>query len=150
MMRDDKLIELFRFYAKGEAGGRGMSSVKPVKLYAHGYYELRDYEDAHWELDKRRHVAWMAQEAIGFLEEVSTLEGDIKHGVNLTNANGLTIRSKNICSKREKAHRWLGFIQGVLWMAGCYTLDQLKEHSHKCSDDNTGEPADGATFKVKP
>lgn len=28
----------------------------------------------------------------------------------------------------EKATRWLGFVQGVLWAAGVYTLDDLKEH----------------------
>jgi hypothetical protein len=29
----------------------------------------------------------------------------------------------------EKSNRWLGFIQGVLWLHGDYTLDQLKEHN---------------------
>ena len=28
--------------------------------------------------------------------------------------------------KIEKAMRWLGFVQGVLWVCGVYTLDQLK------------------------
>lgn len=27
----------------------------------------------------------------------------------------------------EKAFRWLGFIQGCLWMQGVYSLDALKE-----------------------
>lgn len=31
--------------------------------------------------------------------------------------------------RREKAMRWLGFIQGVFWAEGVYTLDELKEHS---------------------
>lgn len=29
----------------------------------------------------------------------------------------------------EKANRWLGFIQGVLWMDEWYTLDELKDHN---------------------
>ncbi len=29
----------------------------------------------------------------------------------------------------EKAHRWLGFIQGVLWSCGHFTIDQMKEHN---------------------
>ena len=29
----------------------------------------------------------------------------------------------------EKAMRWLGFIQGVLWHGEYFTLDELKEHS---------------------
>ena len=29
----------------------------------------------------------------------------------------------------EKAMRWLGFIQGCLWVCGVYSLDNLKNHS---------------------
>ena len=29
----------------------------------------------------------------------------------------------------EKAMRWLGFLQGVLWMSGRFNLDDLKKHS---------------------
>ncbi len=29
----------------------------------------------------------------------------------------------------EKAFRWLGFIQGVLWDRGIYTLDALMNHN---------------------
>ncbi len=29
----------------------------------------------------------------------------------------------------EKAFRWLGFLQGVCWARGYFTLDQLKNHS---------------------
>jgi len=28
--------------------------------------------------------------------------------------------------KIEKTMRWLGFVQGVLWVYGVYTLEQLK------------------------
>ena len=28
-----------------------------------------------------------------------------------------------------KTFRWLGFIQGVLWVLGVYTLEQLKNHN---------------------
>lgn len=31
--------------------------------------------------------------------------------------------------RREKAMRWLGFMQGVLWVSGEYTLDELKDHN---------------------
>jgi hypothetical protein len=34
----------------------------------------------------------------------------------------------------EKAMRWLGFIQGVLWLHGDFTLDQMKEHN-RCEED---------------
>ena len=29
----------------------------------------------------------------------------------------------------EKAMRWLGFIQGVMWSEGIYTIDEMKEHN---------------------
>jgi hypothetical protein len=33
--------------------------------------------------------------------------------------------------KREKFMRWLGFMQGVLWTQGVYTLDELKNHNRQ-------------------
>ena len=32
-------------------------------------------------------------------------------------------------ARLEKAFRWLGFIQGVLWTRGVTTLDTLKDHN---------------------
>ena len=29
----------------------------------------------------------------------------------------------------EKAHRWLGFVQGVLWAEGIFTIDEMREHN---------------------
>lgn len=29
----------------------------------------------------------------------------------------------------EKAMRWLGFIQGALWLNGDFTLDELRDHN---------------------
>ena len=29
----------------------------------------------------------------------------------------------------DKVNRWLGFIQGVLWFCGIYTLNELKDHN---------------------
>ena len=31
--------------------------------------------------------------------------------------------------RREKAFRWLGFVQGALWVLRLYTLEELKDHS---------------------
>lgn len=31
--------------------------------------------------------------------------------------------------RMDKAFRWLGFIQGCLWVHGVYTLDELKDHN---------------------
>lgn len=29
----------------------------------------------------------------------------------------------------EKAFRWLGFIQGVLWCEGIFTIEEMKDHN---------------------
>lgn len=36
----------------------------------------------------------------------------------------------------EKAFRWLGFIQGVLWCEGVYTIDAMKDHNRPVEDRN--------------
>jgi hypothetical protein len=37
----------------------------------------------------------------------------------------------------DKANRWLGFLQGVFWMSGTYTLDQIREHNLPASEETT-------------
>lgn len=39
------------------------------------------------------------------------------------------IRKFLVEGRREKAMRWLGFIQRVLWAEDIYTIDELKEHN---------------------
>jgi hypothetical protein len=46
-----------------------------------------------------QHCAWMVDESLAFFG------GDI-----------------------AKINRWIGFIQGVLWKEGIYTIDQLRQH----------------------
>jgi hypothetical protein len=31
--------------------------------------------------------------------------------------------------RMEKTFRWLGFLQGVLWTAGIFSIDELKNHN---------------------
>lgn len=33
--------------------------------------------------------------------------------------------------RMDKVNRWLGFLQGVLWMRGLYTLTELMNHNKK-------------------
>lgn len=39
------------------------------------------------------------------------------------------IRQFLIEGRREKAFRWLGFIQGTLWTTGEFTINELMEHN---------------------
>lgn len=50
-----------------------------------------------------RHVLWMCAEVRTFLKE----------------------------GRREKADRWLGFVQGVLWSLGHYTIDDMRSQSRR-------------------
>jgi hypothetical protein len=36
--------------------------------------------------------------------------------------------------KIEKAHRWYGFIQGVLWAKRIYSTSELRSHNRDCED----------------
>lgn len=46
-----------------------------------------------------RHALWMCDQVRGFVKE----------------------------AKLDKANRWIGFIQGTLWMAGRATIDEMRE-----------------------
>ena len=37
----------------------------------------------------------------------------------------------------EKAMRWLGFIQGTLWMMGSFTLNEMREHNTQETGDSS-------------
>ena len=49
--------------------------------------------------------------------------------------------------KKEKAMRWLGFVQGVLWLKGYYTIDEMKGHTKsgkECKEEI--KPVQGETY----
>ena len=51
----------------------------------------------------------------------------------------------NIPCKMEKVNRWLGFIQGVLWLRGYYTIEEMKGHNRsgdECKEDVLPKPDD--------
>lgn len=49
----------------------------------------------------------------------------------LEHALWMCSQTQEFCKEREneKALRWLGFIQGVLWMTGVFTIDDLRKHN---------------------
>jgi hypothetical protein len=51
--------------------------------------------------NKLQHAGWMCQQILLFVEENS----------------------------HYKACRWLGFVQGILWLEGIYTVDEMREHN---------------------
>jgi hypothetical protein len=66
-------------------------------------------EDIRHHRDSRlAHVLWMCIQAKTFLTDLS-------------------IPAEKVASRREKAFRWLGFIQGALWACDVLTIDQMKD-----------------------
>ena len=39
--------------------------------------------------------------------------------------------------RKEKANRWLGFIQGALWAEDIYTIEEMKEHNRPDNEEET-------------
>lgn len=66
------------------------------------------------ELRTLQHLRWMIQQALGFL-----IEADRLHGLD----------NKAMLELRSKAMRWLCFMQGVLWIQGAYSIDEMKTHN---------------------
>ncbi len=42
--------------------------------------------------------------------------------------------------KKEKANRWLGFVQGALSMKGYYTIDEMKGHNRSGKENKGVDP----------
>ncbi len=56
---------------------------------------------------------------------------------NVSAASNMIAHLKFMCvsaptfADNAKAMRWLGFLQGVLWARGFFTLEELKGHSRE-------------------
>jgi hypothetical protein len=64
-----------------------------------GCQPIRKLEQPESQRGFLEHVEWMTHEALGFIKE----------------------------GRLDKANRWLGFIQGVLWSQGIRTIDQMRQ-----------------------
>jgi len=69
------------------------------------------------------HTMWMCEQALGFLQDPVSVPGsDVMLTARLE-------QDKLNQRKVEKAMRWLGFIQGMLFYTGHYTIDEMRAHS---------------------
>lgn len=77
-------------------------------------------------LDKPKvlsHAMWMCEQGLEFLKEEPR---------NPASSHILEARLEDEAKQRakvEKAMRWLGFVQGVLFFSGVYTIDEMRAHS---------------------
>lgn len=63
---------------------------------------------------------------------------DVSHGLRspssadqLEHAHGMIRQMKTFVTEGQidKAFRWLGFLQAILWVNGFFTLDELRSHN---------------------
>jgi len=80
---------------------------KAVEIYRRKFAELK-IEPVHF---PGNHFSCTSEERLAHCSEVLD---EIKRSLN---GNGV-----------ENAIRWLGFVQGCLWSAGIYTVDDLQSH----------------------
>lgn len=98
-MTDEQMIGLLSYYHDSICADCYPPLTSGKKLRPGAFNILFDVE-ALSSRSVSEHLAWMCSESIRFVQK-----GEI-----------------------EKAHRWLGFIQGVLWKEGAFTLNDLREH----------------------
>jgi hypothetical protein len=112
--RHDQALARAHQRAREEAQGNIRGEVVVGMLNAKCIMILKGYAKDLERLsltDEMRHLQTMIPKAIGFFEE----------------------------GRREKGFRWLGFIQGVLWMENVYTIEEMKNHNRPDSGNHEEE-----------
>lgn len=75
----------------------------------------------------RKHFA---EQGIGTLDFTHKYPPDSKEQI-LLHCHGMLYKMVDFVreGRIEKAFRWLGFVQGCLWSAGHYSLEELQNHN---------------------
>jgi|SRR3989344_6265719 len=84
-----------------------------------------------------------------YFEKENIPKGEVPHGVNLVYAYRLQLHGKATMhahgmldqmevfiteGRMDKFFRWLGFVQGVLWTSGHFSLEELKNHNRSSEE----------------
>lgn len=97
----------------------GMSDAKILNLMNGYYRKLIEIRDSHQSGEK-----WFGYQQVPGVDKMEhALEMIPKMRVFLDEG------------RREKVFRWLGFLQGVFWMANIYTVEELANHSRPSKKD---------------
>ncbi len=72
-----------------------------------------------------RHLLWMCGEIKNNVTQVKAVEGP--SGYVGINPPGQMELQDEVTRTTEKVMRWLGFLQGVLWLAGAKSIDTMRE-----------------------
>lgn len=86
--------------------------------------------------EKVTKVVKMYEKRLNELLETDRWDGNAQ----LTHALGMCAQIQDLMGddEREKAMRWLGFLQGVLYCNGIYTIEEMKTHNRVTKKDYPG------------
>ncbi len=73
------------------------------------------------------------QGIITLYKKTLTAVPSVRNGTALQHVNWMldNMLSNISESDMEKAARWLGFIQGVLWVSNVYSIDEMRDHNRE-------------------
>jgi hypothetical protein len=82
-------------------------------------------------------------------QQISALDGIERVSTQLKHINEMIGKMRVFLTegRREKAFRWLGFIQGVFYSLGLYTIDDMADHNRPTKGD-LQEQYPGHSFDV--
>jgi hypothetical protein len=120
-MMPGEVVKLARFYGR-TLTSNGAQSVRESLP--------RDPEDQ--DSIMLDHASWMAGKLEVMAERLAGLIADLAQGPLDTPA--ALAKGGEARLLEHKIQRWLGFVQGVLWSSGLFTIDELRDHT-KSDDD---------------
>lgn len=77
----------------------------------------------------RLEISWVESEAGPFDRQPSPLETVNHLGSMLNEMEDFLNPELERDGDWDKFNRWLGFIQGVFWVGGDYTLNEMRDHN---------------------
>lgn len=112
-----ELIELAQRYDKALAD-RGIALRRDLR-------SLLEMGDSPGQ-EHLEHVRWMLGEIVAMAQRTITVLNEMAGHAQL----GVTVKEEllEVRLLEGKSHRWLGFAQGILWMDGIFTIDDLQAH----------------------
>lgn len=63
-----------------------------------------------------------------YTNKISTIDSVLK---DLSHLRDMLVKIHTFTDEdnMDKANRWLGFVQGVFWIKGIYTIDEMRDHN---------------------
>ncbi len=80
-----------------------------------------------------RHLLWMCGEIKSTIADVKVLKTSLVESMGTVGPIQMELQDE-VVGKIEKAMRWLGFMQGTLWLAGAKSIETMREDNRGPGD----------------